>query len=65
MFPIPNYREKKGKMLLPCFCIKPHDYIKKPFNGKIEVSIRKSFDQGIESIMRVAELIDNKNQSSA
>ena len=52
-------------MLRPCFCIKPHDDIKKPFNGKIEVSIRKSFDQGIESIMRVAELIDNKNQSSA
>ena len=67
MFPIPNYREK-GEMLLPCIFIKPDDNIKKSFNGKIKVIVRKllkSFVQERELIMRVSELIDNKNWKSA
>ena len=67
MFPIPNYREK-GEMLLPCIFIKPDDNIKKSFNGEIKVIVRKllkSFVQGRELIIRVSELIDNKNWKSA
>ena len=66
MFQIPNYR-KKGKMLLPCIYIKLDDDIKKSLDGKIKVSVRKllkSFGQGNGLIMRVAELIGNKNWKS-
>ena len=62
MFPIPNYRKKRENV------IKPNDDIKKSFNGKINVSILKllkSFGQGSVLIMRVAELIGNKNWKSA
>ena len=55
-------------MLLPCIYTKPDDDIKKSFNGKIKVSVRKllkSFGQGSGLIMRVAELIGNKNWKSA
>ena len=59
---------KKGEMLFPCIYIKPDDDIKKLFNGKIKVSVRKllkSFGQGSRLIVRVFELIGNKNLKSA
>ena len=40
MLRIPNY-QKRGKMLLPCVYIKPNGDIKKSFNEKIKVSVRK------------------------
>ena len=59
---------KKGEMLFPCIYIKPDDDIKKLFNGKIKVSVRKllkSFGQGSRLIVRVVELIGDKNLKSA
>ena len=48
---------KMGKILLSCIYIKPDDDIKKSFNEKIKVSVRKllkSFSQGSGLIMRLA-----------
>ena len=55
-------------MLLPCIYIKPDGNIKKSLNGKVKVIVRKllkSFVQRSELIMRVAEMIVNKNWKSA
>ena len=55
-------------MLFPCIYIKPDDDIKKSFNGKTKVRVRKLFKSlGQRSwlIMQVAELFRNKNWRSA
>ena len=47
---------------------KPDDDIKKSLNGKIEVSVRKLlkfFDQKKGLLMRLVEVIGNKNWKSA
>ena len=52
----------------PSIYIKPDGDIKKSFNGKIKVSVRKLlkiFDQGSGLLMRVVELTGNKNLKSA
>ena len=52
------------KIFLPCIYIKPDDDIKKQFNEKIKLSLRKllkAFGKGSVLIIRVAELIGNKN----
>ena len=59
---------KRGEMIPICVYIKPDVDIKNSINGKIKVSVQKllkSFGQGSGSIMRVAELIGNKNCKSA
>ena len=55
-------------MLLACIYIIPDDNIKKLFNGKIDLSIRKllkTFGQGSELKMRVGMLIGSKSWKSA
>ena len=55
-------------MLLACIYIKPDDNIKKLFNGKIDLSIRKlskTFEQGSELKMRVGKLLGSKSWKSA
>ena len=52
------------KIFLPCIYIKPDDDIKKQFNEKIKLSLQKLlkvFGKGSVLIIRVAELIGNKN----
>ena len=54
------------KIFLPCIYIKPDDDIKKQFNEKIKLSLRKllkAFGKGSVLIIRVAELIGNKNEN--
>ena len=54
-------------MLLPCIYIKPDDNIKKLFNGKIDLILRKllkTFGQGSELKMRVGKLIGSKSWKS-
>ena len=56
MFPIPNY-QKKEENVASLFYIKPDDDIKKSFNGKIKVSVRKLlkfFGKRSKLIMRVS-----------
>ena len=51
-------------MLLSCIYIKPGDDIKKLFNGKTKLSVRKllkSFGQGSRLIMLAVELICKKS----
>ena len=67
-FPDSNLSEKRENILLPCIYIKPDDDMKKSFNEKIKVIVRKllkSFDSRSGLIMCVAELIDSKNCKSA